>query len=89
MTVATSATTRPPDPYTTLLDATHEGTEWLYVLTGRMRLIVGERDLVLKAGEVAEFDTRLPHWFGSDGEIEAEILSIFGPQGERVHAGTS
>lgn len=68
---------------------THEGTEWLYVLTGRMRLIVGERDLVLKAGEVAEFDTRLPHWFGSDGEIEAEILSIFGPQGERVHAGTS
>ncbi|MDC7802355.1 XRE family transcriptional regulator [Sphingomonas sp. BLCC-B65] len=66
---------------------THEGTEWLYVLTGRMRLIVGERDLTLAAGEVAEFDTRVPHWFGSDGESDAEILSIFGPQGERVHAG--
>lgn len=66
---------------------THEGSEWLYVLAGRLRLIVGQRDLVLRAGEVAEFDTRTPHWFGSDGQVDAEILSIFGPQGERVHAG--
>lgn len=66
---------------------THEGMEWLYVLTGRMRLIVGAKDMTLGAGEVAEFDTRVPHWFGSDGEVDAEILSIFGPQGERVHAG--
>ncbi|MEV8239418.1 XRE family transcriptional regulator [Microbacterium testaceum] len=65
---------------------THEGREWLYVLTGRMRLIVGERDMLLEPGEAAEFDTRTPHWFGSDGQSEAEILSIFGPQGERVHA---
>lgn len=64
---------------------THEGSEWLYVLTGRIRLIVGARDLILSAGEVAEFDTRTPHWFGSEGESDAEILSIFGPQGERVH----
>ena len=64
---------------------THDGAEWLYVLTGRMRLIVGDRDLILGSGEVAEFDTRIPHWFGSDGEHDAEILSIFGPQGERLH----
>lgn len=64
---------------------THDGSEWLYVLTGRIRLIVGARDLMLSAGEVAEFDTRPPHWFGSDGTSDAEILSIFGPQGERVH----
>jgi transcriptional regulator with XRE-family HTH domain len=63
----------------------HEGHEWLYVLSGRMRLILGEHDLVLEAGEVAEFDTRVPHWFGSAGGQPAEILSLFGPQGERVH----
>ncbi|MGN7187272.1 XRE family transcriptional regulator [Microbacterium testaceum] len=68
---------------------THEGTEWLYVLTGRMRLIVGERDMTLTAGEAAEFDTRVPHWFGSDGGADAEILSIFGSQGQRVHVGHS
>ena len=64
----------------------HEGFEWLYVLSGRMRLVLGDRDLVLTSGEVAEFDTRVPHWFGSDGTRPAEVLSLFGPQGERIHA---
>ncbi|MEW2009546.1 MULTISPECIES: helix-turn-helix domain-containing protein [Microbacterium] len=67
----------------------HEGREWLYVLSGTMRLILGTRDLRMAAGEVAEFDTHVPHWFGSaDGE-PAEVLSLFGRQGERVHAGES
>ena len=64
----------------------HEGYEWLFVLSGRMRLVLGDHDLVLGAGEAAEFDTRVPHWFGSTGDQPAEILSMFGPQGERVHA---
>ena len=44
-----------------------------------------KNDLVLGAGEAAEFDTRMPHWFGSTGDQAAEILSMFGPQGERAH----
>jgi mannose-6-phosphate isomerase-like protein (cupin superfamily) len=63
----------------------HEGYEWLYVLSGRMRLVLGDHDLVLSAGEAAEFDTRLPHWLGSTGGQSAEVLSLFGRQGERVH----
>src|SRR3954451_18755202 len=43
---------------------THAGYEWLYVLAGELRLILGEHDLILRAGEVAEFDTSTPHWFG-------------------------
>lgn len=62
----------------------HEGYEWIYVLSGRMRLIIGEQDRVIKAGEVAEFDTMEPHWFGSTGEEPAEILSLFARPGERV-----
>jgi transcriptional regulator with XRE-family HTH domain len=64
---------------------THEGYEWLYVLSGRMRLILGDHDLVLGTGEVVEFDTRIPHWFGSTENESAEILSLFGGQGERMH----
>jgi transcriptional regulator with XRE-family HTH domain len=63
----------------------HEGYEWLYVLSGRMRLILGDQDLVLGVGEAAEFDTVLPHWFGSTGEGTAEVLSLFGRPGERLH----
>jgi transcriptional regulator with XRE-family HTH domain len=63
----------------------HEGYEWMYVLSGRLRLRLGQLDLVLKAGEAAEFDTRTPHWFGSAGPQPVELLVLFGPQGERMH----
>ncbi|UGY94401.1 helix-turn-helix domain-containing protein [Streptomyces gobiensis] len=63
----------------------HEGYEWLYVLSGSLRLILADHDLVLGPGEAAEFDTRLPHWFGSTGNGPVEILSLFGRQGERMH----
>ncbi|GGY11519.1 helix-turn-helix domain-containing protein [Streptomyces tanashiensis] len=63
----------------------HEGYEWLYVLSGKLRLVLGEHDVVLAAGEAAEFDTRVPHWFGPAGDGPVEFLSLFGPQGERMH----
>lgn len=62
----------------------HEGYEWLYVLSGRLRLLLGEHDVVLKAGEAAEFDTHVPHAFAT-GPEPAEVLCLFGPQGERMH----
>lgn len=68
-----------PDP------KVHDGYEWLYVLDGRLRFVLGDRDLVLLPGEAAEFDTRLPHWFGSADGGAVEFLSLFGPQGERAH----
>jgi transcriptional regulator with XRE-family HTH domain len=63
----------------------HEGYEWMYVLSGQLRLRLAELDFVMKAGEAAEFDTRTPHWFGSAGPDPAELLILFGPQGERMH----
>lgn len=64
---------------------THEGYEWMYVISGKLRIVIGDHDLTLGPGEVAEFDTRVPHWFGSDGEVPAEVLSVLGRQGERMH----
>ncbi len=64
---------------------THEGYEWLYVLSGRLRLLLGDRDLVLKPGEAAEFDTHVPHWMGSADQEAVELLVLFGRQGERAH----
>jgi transcriptional regulator with XRE-family HTH domain len=70
---------RPSEP------RTHEGYEWFYVLSGRARLILADRDIRMSPGEAAEFDTRLPHWFGSADDRPVEILSLFGKQGERMH----
>jgi quercetin dioxygenase-like cupin family protein len=64
---------------------THEGYEWLYVLAGTVRLALGDQGFVLTEGEAAEFDTRVPHAFANAGRRPAELLHLFGPQGERVH----
>ena len=70
---------RPPDTL-----PVHEGHDWLYVLSGRMRLVLGDDDLVIAPGEAVEFTTWTPHWFGAiDGPVE--LIGIFGAQGERVH----
>jgi quercetin dioxygenase-like cupin family protein len=55
------------------------------VLSGRLRLLLGEHDLVLSPGEVVEFDTHVPHWFGNTTDQPVEVLTLFGPQGERMH----
>jgi transcriptional regulator with XRE-family HTH domain len=68
-----------PDP------RTHDGYEWLYVINGRLRLVLGEHDLTMEPGEAAEFDTRVPHWFSNAGSDAVEVLALFGPQGERMH----
>lgn len=64
---------------------THEGYDWVYVLDGRLRLLLGEHDLILEPGEVAEFDTRTPHWFGATNSGPVEFLSLIGRHGERAH----
>ncbi|MBT2528057.1 helix-turn-helix domain-containing protein [Streptomyces sp. ISL-99] len=63
---------------------THRGYEWLYVLAGELRLILGERESTLRPGEVAEFDTTEPHWFGPAGTDAVEILHMFGPHGDQA-----
>ncbi|WP_062131666.1 helix-turn-helix domain-containing protein [Demequina aestuarii] len=63
----------------------HDGHEWLYVLSGRLRLLLGDQDLVLEPGEAAEFDTRVPHALMAAGPAPARVLSIFNEEGERIH----
>ncbi|MGX6449632.1 helix-turn-helix domain-containing protein [Patulibacter sp. S7RM1-6] len=69
----------PPDPL-----PVHEGHDWVYVLSGRMRLMLGDEDLIVQPGEAVEFSTLTPHWFGVVDE-PVETVTILGPQGERVH----
>jgi len=74
----------PPEPGEPEM-RTHEGNEWLYVLSGRLRLILGDRDVTMNAGEAAEFDTRVPHWFGPADDQPVEVLSLLSGHGEHMH----
>ena len=72
----------PPEPYE---PGVHEGYEWIYVLSGRLHLELAGKVTDVGPGEVVEFDTRIPHVVANRGDIPAEILGLFGPQGERMH----
>ena len=62
----------------------HEGYDWMYVLDGRMRLLLGDRDHTVEPGEAVEFSTLTPHWFGAiDGPVD--VIMIMGAHGERIH----
>lgn len=63
----------------------HDGYEWLYVLTGKLRLVLGDRDVILGRGEAAEFDTRTPHSLSAYGVKPAQIISILNDTGARIH----
>ncbi|MFC4584800.1 helix-turn-helix domain-containing protein [Sphaerisporangium corydalis] len=62
----------------------HPGKEWFTVLSGTIVLLLGERTILIEAGEAAEFSTMVPHAFGAQGG-PAEILGIFDHDGQRTH----
>ncbi len=63
----------------------HPGREWFTVLSGTVRLVLGDRTIIVPAGgDAAEFSTMIPHAICADGG-PAEVLSIMDHAGERAH----
>ncbi|MFI8597959.1 XRE family transcriptional regulator [Rothia koreensis] len=63
----------------------HPGFDWVYVLSGTLRLRLGDDELTLHPGEAAEFDTTTPHSMCAAGPQAAEVISIFNRDGARFH----
>nr|WP_274635852.1 XRE family transcriptional regulator [Microbacterium bovistercoris] len=62
----------------------HPGYEWFTVLTGTIRLQLGERSILVHKGQAAEFSTMTPHALTASG-APAEILTIFDHDGDQAH----
>ncbi len=62
----------------------HPGHDWFFVVEGRVRLSLGERDLIVETGEAAEFATMTPHAVTAIDE-PAEVIMIFDRDGQRAH----
>ncbi|MGX6601878.1 helix-turn-helix domain-containing protein [Micromonosporaceae bacterium Da 78-11] len=71
---------KPPDPELRV----HPGKDWFTVLSGTIVLRLGERTILVQAGEAAEFSCMIPHAFGAHGG-PAEILCILDHDGQRTH----
>jgi transcriptional regulator with XRE-family HTH domain len=57
----------------------HEGEEWVYVLSGRLRLSLGEKQHIIDAGDAAHFDSRLPHRLDALDGKDAIIVLVACP----------
>lgn len=62
----------------------HPGHDWFFVLSGRVRLRLGDRDIIVETGEAAEFNTMTPHAVSPEG-APAEIIQIFNRDGLHAH----
>ncbi len=55
----------------------HEGEQWLYVLSGRLGLKIGEEEeFVLEPGDAAHFDADNPHRFTALDGRDAEVILV-------------
>ncbi len=62
----------------------HPGKDWFTVLSGTVVLRLGERTILVEAGQAASFSTMTPHAIGAHGG-PAEILCVFDHDGQRTH----
>jgi quercetin dioxygenase-like cupin family protein len=62
----------------------HPGHDWLFVLSGRLELTLGERLVIVDTGEVAEFSTMTPHSINAI-ETPAEFIMVFDRDGQLAH----
>ena len=62
----------------------HPGHEWFTVLSGTARLYLGDRVILVEAGQAAQFSTMSPHAMTADSE-PVEVLVIFDRDGRRAH----
>jgi transcriptional regulator with XRE-family HTH domain len=62
----------------------HPGHDWFVVIEGRVRLLLGDREVIVEVGEAAEFATMTPHAIAAVDE-PAEVVMIFDRSGQRAH----
>ncbi len=62
----------------------HPGHDWFFVIEGRVRLLLGDREMVVETGEAAEFATMTPHAIAAV-DAPAEVVMIFDRDGQRAH----
>jgi len=60
----------------------HEQEEWFYVMEGEVLFQVGEKRLLLKAGDSVLAPRKVPHAFSGAGTRPARMLIAFTPAGK-------
>lgn len=75
----------PPDHHRQTTAHQHTGAEFLYMLTGRLRLMHDSRTEVLESGDAVYFDPSAKHSYECAGEETCTALILTIPEGSRAN----
>ena len=62
------------DPF--IIDSSHEGEEFIYVLEGEIEVIYGKDSFIIGPGDTIFYDSAVPHHLHASGEDKAKILAV-------------
>ncbi len=65
----------------------HEGSEFVYVVAGRVSIAVGETVVDLETGDAAHFDSAIPHDYRAAAETGASVIVVVHGAGPGLRAG--
>jgi transcriptional regulator with XRE-family HTH domain len=54
----------------------HTGEEWLYVISGQVKLTLAKEEFLLNPGDAAHFNAYIPHRLSTNNQQGAEILLV-------------
>ena len=54
----------------------HEGQEFNYVISGKMKLFIGDISYELEEGDSVYFDSSVPHAVSAMGDDEAQFIAV-------------
>ena len=57
--------------------SSHQGEEFIIVCSGKLRVLYGNEDKVLEAGDTAYYNSIVPHYVGAVGDEPCSIYAIF------------
>lgn len=60
----------------------HDGEEFLFVLSGRMEVFLGDHADILEAGDSIQFDATIPHRVSCAGEEKTQIVAVIWSPGK-------
>lgn len=54
----------------------HEGSEFIFLLSGKLRIVIGRQEIELSKGDSLYFESHVPHWYSKIGPSRCEAIVV-------------
>ena len=54
----------------------HEGSEFIFLLSGTLKIVIGRQEIELSKGDSIYFESHVPHWYSRVGSKRCEAIVV-------------